>query len=342
MIETIVSPSLRPYHRVVKRALITGITGQIGSWLADLLLGKGYEVHGLLRPSSTVRTQNVQHLIEPKMQIKLHYADITDFGRVVDVIKVVQPDEVYNLAAQAHVKISFDMPIYTAQSTGIGALSVVEAVRVAGSKETRVYQASSSECFGSSPPPQNETTPFHPRSPYAAAKVFAYHVAVNYREAYGMHLCNGLLFNSESVRRAQHYVTRKVTMSAARIMLGLQHELRLGNLDAKRDWGSAVEAAEGIWQILQHPVPDDYVLATGKMHSVRELVEIAFKRVQLDWHDYVKLDPAFLRPTEVDALCGDASKAKRVLGWEPKTQFRELVEEMVDADVRLARQERRW
>jgi GDPmannose 4,6-dehydratase len=328
-------PSVWERRNDVARALITGVTGQIGSILADLLLDKGYEVHGLLRPSATVRTHNIQHLIEPKMRIKLHYADITDFGRVVDVIKDVQPDEVYNMAAQAHVKISFDMPIFTAQATGIGALSVVEAVRVAGAKGSRVYQASSSEMFGSSPPPQNETTPFHPRSPYAAAKAFAYHIAVNYREAYGMHLCNGILFNSESERRGQHYVTRKVTLSAARIAAGLQHELRLGNLDARRDWGCAYEAADGIWRILQAPTPDDYVLATGKMHTVRELVEIAFGFFELDWKQYVKLDAAFLRPTEVDALCGDSSKAQRLLDWKSETAFEDLIVRMAGEDEKL-------
>lgn len=319
------------------RALITGITGQTGSYLAELLLDQGYEVHGLVRQSSTVRTQNIEHLLDPERRIQLHYGDITDLASIVRVLERYRYNEVYNLAAQAHVKVSFDQPLYTANATALGALNVLEAVQLLGLSKTRIYQASSSEMYGSTPPPQNEDTPFVPRSPYACAKAFAYNIVRNYREAYGLFICNGILFNHESPRRGQHYVTRKVTLSAARIKAGLQKELRLGNLASKRDWGYAKEYAVGIWKMMQQAEPDDYVLATGETHSVGELVELAFARVDLDWRDYVVYDPAFLRPTEVDALCGDASKAKRVFGWEARTKFQALVELMVDADMETLR-----
>lgn len=322
---------------MAKRALITGISGQTGSFLAELLLAKNYEVHGLIRQSSTPRTQNIQHLLEPMVHVRLHYGDITDTASLMRIFTEVEPDEVYNLAAQAHVKVSFDNPIYTGDATGLGALRVLEVGKLLGMTNARYYQASSSEMFGAALPPQDEDTVFRPRSPYAAAKVYAYHIAQNYRDAYGMYVVNGILFNHEGSRRAQHYVTRKVTLSAARILMGLQQDLRLGNLDAKRDWGYAPEYAEGIWCMLQQPEPDDYVLATGETHSVQELVQVAFDYVGLDWRKYVRIDEAFLRPTEVNELCGNAAKAKRVLGWEPKVKFKQLVELMVDADLELVR-----
>jgi GDPmannose 4,6-dehydratase len=322
---------------VPRKALITGIAGQSGSFLAEILLAHGYEVHGLIRQSATPRTQNIAHLLEPVVRVQLHYGDITDTASLMRVLLEVQPDEVYNLAAQAHVKVSFDNPVYTGEATGLGALRLLEAARLLDLIHVKFYQASSSEMFGAAPPPQDEDTKFRPRSPYAAAKVYAYHVAQNYREAYGMYIVNGVLFNHESARRAQHYVTRKVTLSVARIAAGLQHELRLGNLDAKRDWGYAPEYAEGMRRMLQEDRPNDYVLATGEMHSVQELVEVAFERVGLDWQKYVRIDQSFLRPTEVNELCGDASKAKAVLDWVPRTKFKQLIELMVDADLELVR-----
>ncbi len=317
----------------MKRALITGITGQDGSYLAELLLEKGYEVHGLVRPSATPHTQNIRHLMEPDMKIHLAYGDLIDSRSLRNALEKIEPDEVYNLAAQAHVRVSFDLPEYTAETTGIGCLRLLEAIREIG-LGCRFYQASSSELYGEvAEVPQTETTPFRPRSPYAAAKLFAYHSTVNYREAYGIFAANGILFNHESERRGQHYVTRKVTLSVARIAAGKQDKLVLGNLDAQRDWGYAKEYVEGMWRMLQHDEPDDFVLATGKAHSVRDLVELAFARVDLDWANYVEFDSRFMRPTEVDLLLGDASKAKEVLGWEAKTTFEELVNLMVDADV---------
>lgn len=318
----------------MKKALVTGISGQMGSYLAELLLDKGYEVHGLVRPGATPRTQNIQHLIEPEMKIYLHYGDLIDSRSLRSVLERVQPDEVYNLAAQAHVRVSFDLPEYTAETTAVGCLRLLEAIREMR-LPCKAYQASSSEMFGKVVEvPQTEKTPFYPRSPYAAAKAFAYYTTINYREAYGIFAVNGILFNNESPRRGQNYVTRKVTLSVARICAGLQKELRLGNLDAKRDWGWASDYAMGIWLMLQQEAPDDYVLATGETHSVREFVETAFDYVGLDWQRYVKFDERFVRPTEVDLLLGDASKAKKLLGWEPKKTFKEIVEEMVLADLR--------
>jgi len=318
----------------MKRALITGITGQAGSYLAEFLLDRGYEVHGLVRPGATPRTQNIQHLMEPEMKVHLSYGDLIDSRSLRTVLERVQPDEVYNLAAQAHVRVSFDLPEYTAETTGVGCLRMLESIR-----ELRLpckfYQASSSEMFGKvKEVPQSETTPFHPRSPYAAAKAFAYYTTMNYREAYGLFAVNGILFNNESPRRGQHYVTRKVSLSVARICVGLQKELRLGNLEAKRDWGWTPEYVEGMWRMLQRDVPDDYVLATGETHSVQEFVEIAFSHVNLDWRKYVKFDERFLRPTEVDLLVGDASKAKDLLGWKSTVQFEDIVHLMVEADLK--------
>ncbi len=317
----------------MKKALITGITGQDGSYLAELLLDKGYEVHGLIRPGATPRTQNIHHLMEPDMKINLAYGDLIDSPSLRNALEKIDPDEVYNLAAQAHVRVSFDLPEYTAETTGIGCLRLLEAIREIG-LGCRFYQASSSEMYGKVvETPQSETTPFHPRSPYAAAKLFAYYSTVNYREAYGIFASNGILHNHESPRRGQHYVTRKVTLSAARIAAGLQPKLKLGNLDAKRDWGYAKEYVEGMWRMLQHDEPDDFVLATGETHSVRELVQVAFERVGLDWEKYVEFDKRFMRPTEVDLLLGDPTKAKEKLGWEPQTTFKQLIDLMVDADV---------
>lgn len=317
----------------MKSALITGITGQDGSYLAELLLSKNYEVHGLVRPGATLRTQNIQHLLEPELQIHLHYADLIDSPSLIRVLEDTQPDEVYHLGAQAHVRVSFDLPEYTAEVTGVGTLRLLEAIRRLGLK-CRFYQASSSELFGGlGSGCFGEQSPFHPRSPYACAKAFAYHTSVNYREAYGFFVVNGILFNHESRRRAQHYVTRKVTLSAARISKGLQHELRLGNLDAQRDWGYAPEYVEGMWRMLQVETAGDYVLATGETHSVKDLVEQAFNRVNLHWEEHVKFDSRFLRPSEVPRLQGDYTKAKEVLEWEPKIKFAELVDLMVDADL---------
>ncbi len=321
----------------MKTALVTGISGQDGSYLAELLLSKGYKVHGLVRPGATLRTQNIQHLLDPEVLITLHYADLIDSSSLIRVLEDSQPDEVYHLGAQAHVRVSFDLPEYTAEVTGMGTLRLLEAIRKTGVK-CRFYQASSSELFGGmGAGPYGERSHFHPRSPYAAAKAFAFHMTVNHREAYGLFAVNGILFNHESPRRAQHYVTRKVTLSAARIAAGIQKELRLGNLDAKRDWGFAPEFVEGMWRMLQADSPDDYVLATGESHSVRELVQHAFKRVDLDWEKYVEFDDKFRRPTEVDHLKGDYSKARKDLGWEPKTKFHALINLMVDADVEAVR-----
>ncbi|HWB36754.1 MAG TPA: GDP-mannose 4,6-dehydratase [Rugosimonospora sp.] len=316
-------------------ALITGITGQDGSYLAELLLDKGYVVHGIKRRSSSFNTERVElidvHPRHPDARMFLHYGDLTDVASLVGVIRDVRPDEVYNLAAQSHVRLSFDIPGYTADVTGLGAVRVLEAIRMAG-VNPRVYQASSSEMFGSTPPPQSETTPFHPRSPYACAKVYAYWAAVNYRESWGMHCTNGILFNHESPRRGENFVTRKITRAVARIEAGIQDRLYLGNLDAVRDWGYAPEYVEAMWLALQQDSPDDFVVATGEGHTVREFLDLAFRHVGLDWPDHVRVDPAYLRPAEVDALVGDSGKARRVLGWEPKTLFPDLVRIMVDAD----------
>ena len=327
-----------------KKALITGITGQDGSYLAELLLGKGYEVHGLIRRASTFNTSRIDHLYQdphdPEAKLFLHYGDLSDGARLVTMINEIDPDEIYNLAAQSHVRVSFDEPEHTGDTTGMGAMRLLEAVRVAGVK-CRYYQASSSEMFGATPPPQNEETPFYPRSPYGAAKVYAYWVTRNYREGYGLFAVNGILFNHESPRRGETFVTRKVTRAVARIQAGLDDYVYMGNLDAIRDWGYAPEYVEGMWRMLQADEPDDYVLATGGNFTVRDFVITAFEHAGLDWEKHVKFDERYLRPTEVDALIGDASKAKEKLGWVPKVQTDELARIMVDADVEALQHEGR-
>lgn len=330
-----------------KRALITGITGQDGSYLAELLIAKGYEVHGVIRRASTFNTDRIEHLYrdphDPGCRLFLHYGDMADGTGLRRLVRTIQPDEVYNLAAQSHVRVSFDEPEYTADIDALGTLRLLEALRdlqQETGRKVRFYQAGSSEMFGASPPPQSEKTPFYPRSPYAVAKVYAYWQTVNYREAYGLFACNGILFNHESERRGETFVTRKITRAATRIKLGLQDVLYLGNLDAKRDWGYAPDYVEAMWLILQQDEPDDYVIATGEMHSVREFVERVFDRLGLDWRKYVRIDPRYFRPTEVDALCGDATKARAKLGWRPKVGFEELIERMVQHDLELARQEK--
>ena len=313
-----------------KKALITGITGHDGSYLAELLLEKGYEVHGLVRRSSSFNTWRIDHVRD---QLVLHYGDLVDQNSLVRTLESVQPEEVYNLAAQSHVKVSFEMPEYTTDVTALGVLRVLDAVRDLGFK-TRVYQAGSSEMFGLvQETPQTEKTPFHPRSPYACSKVFGHWMAVNYREGYDLHVSNGILFNHESPRRGENFVTRKITMGVAAIKQGRAKELRLGNLDAKRDWGYARDYVEVMWRMLQQDEPDDYVIATGETHSVREFCEEAFSHVGLDWNDFVKVDPKYFRPAEVDLLLGDSSKARKVLGWEPKVTFKELARMMVEADM---------
>jgi len=322
-----------------KKALITGISGQDGSYLTELLLGKGYEVHGIVRRNSTVFRSRIEHLL-PKYQnsereggkLFLHYGDVADGTNISRLLHAIQPDEVYNLAAQSHVKISFDIPVYTADVTGVGVLRLLEAIRDSGVK-TKFYQASSSEMFGKvKETPQSEATPFYPRSPYACAKTFSYFQTINYRESYGMFACNGILFNHESPRRGENFVTRKITKGIAEIKKGLRDKILLGNLDARRDWGYAPEYVEAMWLMLQQENPDDYVIATGETHSVKEFVTEAFQRAGLDWEQYVGVDKIYFRPTEVDVLIGDASKAKRLLHWQPKTTFKELVELMVKAD----------
>jgi len=321
----------------VKKALITGITGQDGSYLAELLLAKGYEVHGIIRRASTFNTGRIDHLYQDPhindVQLFLHYGDTADSTSLIKLLYRIQPDEIYHLAAQSHVRVSFDIPEYTGDVTGLGTLRILEAIRETGVK-AKFYQASSSEMYGKvQEVPQRETTPFYPRSPYGAAKVYAYWVTVNYRESYGIFACNGILFNHESPRRGETFVTRKVTRAVAYIKAGLQDKLYLGNLNAKRDWGYAKEYVEAMWRMLQQEEPDDYVIATGEMHSVQEFVEEAFSYAGLDWQDYVEIDPKYYRPSEVDLLVGDASKAKRILEWEPKTTFQDLVSLMVDADM---------
>lgn len=316
-----------------KTALITGVSGQDGSYLAELLLGKGYEVHGVVRRSSSVTRSRLDHLESDNLEnLHLHYGDLGDPLGLVRIIDRYGPDEVYNLAAQSHVAISFQQPEYTGDVTGVGAMRLLEAMRVAGS-EARFYQASSSELYGSTPPPQSEATPFHPRSPYAVAKLYAFWATVNYRESYDMHASNGILFNHESPRRGENFVTRKITKGVADIVHGRASELRLGNLDAKRDWGFAGDYVEGMWLMLQQDAPDDYVLATGEAHSVREFCEIAFGHAGLDWEQYVVVDPEFFRPAEVDYLLGDPTKARTELSWKPTTSFEQLVTMMVDADL---------
>jgi GDPmannose 4,6-dehydratase len=330
----------------MKRAFITGITGQDGSYLAELLLAKGYEVHGLIRRSSSFNTARIDHLYQDPhimgVRLFLHYGDLADAVRLTKLLYELKPDEVYHLGAQSHVRVSFDIPEYTGDVTGIGTARILEALREAGlNQKVRFYQASSSELFGLvAETPQRETTPFHPRSPYGCAKLYAYWMTVNYREAYGMHASNGLLFNHESPRRGPTFVTRKITQAAARIKLGLQEKLFLGNLEARRDWGFAGDFVEAMWLMLQQEKSDDYVVATGETHSVREFCEETFGLLDLDWRKYVSHDPRYERPSEVELLLGDASKARRVLGWEPKVTFRALVRMMVDADLKLARRAR--
>ncbi len=319
----------------MKRALITGITGQDGSYLAELLIEKGYEVHGVVRRSSSLNRQRIDHLFNTKTPTthRLHYGDLTDASSINRLIREVRPDEIYNLGAQSHVKVSFEIPEYTAETAGVGTLRLLEAIRESG-LSPRFYQAGSSEMFGLVEEiPQNEETRFYPRSPYAAAKVYAHWIGVNYREAYGMFVCNGILFNHESPRRGEAFVTRKITRGVAAIKLGKAKQLALGNLDAKRDWGYAKDYVEAMWLMLQQEKPDDYVVATGETHTVREFCEHAFAHVGLDWQEHVVVDPKYLRPTEVDVLLGDPSKAKRLLGWEAKTRFADLVKLMVDADL---------
>jgi GDPmannose 4,6-dehydratase len=319
----------------MRAALITGVTGQDGSYLAEFLLSKGYRVVGLLRRSSSFNTGRIDHLLENReLSDTFDYirGDMTDGSSLARILRLVQPDEIYNLAAQSHVKVSFEIPEYTADADFLGVVRLLEAIRDSG-LSVRIYQAGSSEMFGNAPAPQRESTPFNPRSPYAIAKVASFHFACNYREAYSLWVANGILFNHESPRRGETFATRKVTRAAARIKLGVQDRLYLGNLEASRDWGYAPEYVEAMWLMLQQPEPDDYVIATGETHTVRELVEETFAYAGMDWRDYVKIDPRLFRPTEVDLLCGDASKASRVLGWRPKTSFKELVRIMVDADL---------
>ncbi|MBQ0031902.1 MAG: GDP-mannose 4,6-dehydratase [bacterium] len=327
----------------MKKALITGITGQDGSYLAELLLGKGYEVHGIIRRSSSFNTGRIDHLYQDPhvngVKLFLHYGDLGDSSNLMRLVHDVRPDEVYNLAAQSHVRVSFDSPEFTGDVDALGTMRLLEAIRLTGVK-TRFYQASTSELYGKvQEVPQKETTPFYPRSPYAVAKLYGFWAVKNYREAYGLHASNGILFNHESPRRGETFVTRKVTRAASRIKLGLQSELFMGNIDSLRDWGFAGDYVEGMWRMLQQDAPDDYVLATGEMHSVRELLEEAFSYVGLDWKAYTKHDDRYNRPSEVDQLLGDPSKAKRVLGWEPKVTFKALVKMMMDADMELARKE---
>lgn len=320
----------------MKKALITGITGQDGSYLAELLLAKGYQVHGLIRRSSTFNTSRIDHLYQdahdPDARLFLHYGDLGDGARLVTLLTRIAPDEVYNLAAQSHVRVSFDEPEHTGDTTGMGSTRLLESVRQAGIG-CRYYQASSSEMFGATPPPQSEQTPFYPRSPYGAAKVYSYWMTRNYREAYGLFATNGILFNHESPRRGETFVTRKITRAAARIKAGLETDLYLGNLDAVRDWGYAPEYVEGMWRMLQADEPADYVLATGRAYTVRDFLTAAFEHAGLDWHEHVRFDDRYLRPTEVDSLIGDASRADVELGWTAKVEAPELARIMVDADI---------
>ena len=321
----------------MRKALISGITGQDGSYLAEFLLGKGYEVYGIIRRSSSFNTGRIDPIYEdphvPHRRLHLIYGDLNDASSLNHIIRTIQPDEIYNLGAQSHVRVSFDIPEYTGEITGLGTIRLLEAIRESGLKP-KFYQASSSEMFGKVQEiPQRETTPFYPRSPYGAAKVYSYWITVNYREAYDLFACNGILFNHESPRRGETFVTRKITKAAARIKLGIQQDLFLGNLDAKRDWGFAGDYIEAMWMMLQASKPEDYVIATGETHTVREFLELAFGRLKLDWQNHVKLDAKYYRPTEVDLLIGDASKAKRDLGWEPRVRFQELAYMMVDADL---------
>lgn len=328
-----------------RKALITGITGQDGSYLAELLLEKGYEVHGMVRRSSSFNTGRIDHIYqdphEAGIRLFLHYGDLTDGQAITRLVLEIGPDEIYNLGAQSHVRVSFDQPSYTLQVVGGGALNVLEAARQLNQlKPVRVYQASSSEMFGDAvETPQNENTPFRPQSPYACAKVYAFHQTVNYRRAYGLFACNGILFNHESPRRGETFVTRKITRAAARIRLGMQDKLYLGNLDAERDWGFAGDYVRGMWMMMQHDQADDFVLGSGVSHSIRDMLDLAFAHVGIDWKAHVEFDQRYVRPAEVSRLRADASKARRVLGWEPQTSFPQLVQMMVDHDLEVARQE---
>ena len=327
----------------MKKASITGITGQDGSYLAEFLLGKGYEIHGLIRRASTFNTDRIDHLYrdfhDPDARVYLHYGDLSVSGQLTDLLHDIKPDEIYHLGAQSHVRVSFDMAEYTGDVTGLGTLRLLEAIRKSGIK-ARFYQASSSEMFGAAPPPQSETTPFQPQSPYAAAKVYAYYIVRNYREAYRIFAANGILFNHESPRRGETFVTRKITRAATRIKLGLQDKLYLGNLEAKRDWGFAGDYVEAMWLMLQQERPDDYVIATGETHSVREFARRVFEKLDLDYEKYVAVDRRYFRPTEVDVLLGDAAKARRQLGWQPRVTFEGLIDMMIAADMESAEKER--
>lgn len=326
-----------------KKALITGITGQDGSYLTELLLNKGYEVHGIVRRASSFNRGRIDHIYQDpayfQTRLKLFYGDLNDASSLNRILKVSQPDEIYNLGAQSHVRVSFDIPEYTGEVVAMGTLRLLDAIMETG-LSPKFYQASSSELFGKvAEIPQKETTPFYPRSPYACAKAYAYYITRNYRESYGFFACNGILFNHESPRRGETFVTKKITMAVARIKLGLQEKLYMGNLEAKRDWGYAPDYVEAMWLMLQQEEPDDYVIATGETHSVKEFLEEAFGSVDLDWHDYVEIDPRYLRPSEVDILVGDATKAREKLGWQPRVTFKELVRMMVEADLKLAEKE---
>jgi GDPmannose 4,6-dehydratase len=322
----------------MKKAIITGITGQDGSYLAELLLSQGYEVHGLIRRASTFNTRRIDHLYKDphgngeEVRLFLHYGDVASSGSLIQLVYDIRPDEIYHLAAQSHVRVSFDMPEYTGDVTGLGTTRILEAIRKSGIN-TRFYQASSSEMFGAAPPPQNESTPFEPQSPYAAAKVYAYWLARNYRQGYGMFVTNGILFNHESPRRGETFVTRKITRALAHIRAGKQQYLYLGNLDAKRDWGYAPDYVAAMWKMLQCDHADDFVVATGEAHSIREFLDEAFGYVDMDWKEYVRIDPRYFRPNEVDFLLGDSAKARRELNWEPRVFFKDLVRVMVDADL---------
>jgi GDPmannose 4,6-dehydratase len=322
----------------VKKALVTGVTGQDGSYLAELLLSKGYQVHGVVRRSSSSNTQRIDHLLSDETltdsRLHLHYGDVSDSSRMISLVESIDPDEVYNLAAQSHVRVSFDEPEFTGNTTGLGSLRLLEAIRVAGSK-ARFYQASSSEMFGASPPPQNEETPFYPRSPYGVAKVYSFWITKNYRESYGLFATNGILFNHESPRRGETFVTKKITRAVARIHAGVQDKLYLGNLDAVRDWGYAPEYVEAMWRMLQTKEPDDFVVATGTKYSVRDFLGFAFERLDLDWEKYVEFDERYTRPAEVESLVGDHAKITEATGWKPRMLTPELAQIMVDADVDL-------
>ena len=330
----------------MKRALITGITGQDGSYLAEFLLSKpDYEVHGLVRRSSTLNRQRIDHIFRSVPAVgdrfQLHYADLADASSLAQIMEQVRPDEVYNLGAQSHVRVSFDQPLYTADVVGLGTLRLLEAARQLNkSQQVRFYQASSSEMYGSAPPPQGLDTPFHPRSPYSCAKLYGHWQTINYREAYGMYACSGILFNHESPRRGESFVTRKITLGATRIKEGLQKKLVMGNLDSKRDWGFAGDYVRAMWLMLQQEKPDDFVVATGETYGIEEFLELAFRHLDLDWHDYVEYDAKYTRPSEVDVLLGDPTKAREVLGWKPEVDFKGLVKMMVEHDLELARREK--